>query len=499
MPSINITQQTIARAKADAKPGAPQSEITDAKSQGLRLRIGARGVRWQLRFKVAGENVRLDLGEVDEWSVAEARDIASEAQRVIRGGIRKPDAKWVEEQRIRLGKIEAPVSHQADHKLSFKWDWERAKSEYIAEVQRSKKPATYNDYRRMLTTPELDRFAGRPVGSITLEEMAIAIRDIHRRGVERLAEHAASVVRPMFKFLSSADIRSQSGVERGIMTELTAPARSRKSEDLYGNAPGTYVPEPRELGRIVAICRSGAMHPLVSSAIELTIFGVQRRMQTVLMLKRKVEAISDNEALWFITAAQRKTAERRGDRSDHVVPLSAPAYTAVKRAIDWCDDHKSERINRSPRVFPQFRPRRKGGVVDHMSVDSVSHNFSYMPAVFATPHDVRRAFGTHGETLLGFSPADTKAILDHLEGHQSGDVTRTSYALHNGTHFKWPLMRTWANWIEEQVVDAIETDPRLLDVEWLKGEMKKAQDIAKGLRKKGVSLAKVKKTAIETE
>lgn len=497
MPSVNITQQTITKAKADAKPGAKQSEITDSKSQGLRLRIGARGVRWQLRFKVAGENVRLDLGDVDEWTVAEARDIASEAQRVIRGGIRKPDSKWVEEQRVRLGKVEAPETPQQDHKLSFRWTWEKAKTEYLEEVQRSRKPATYDDYRRMLATPELDRFAGRPVGSITLEEMAVAIRDIHKRGVERHAEHAASVVRPMFKFLAGADIRSQSGVERGIMSELTAPARSRRDEDLYGNAPGTYVPDPRELGRIVAICRSGAMHPLISSAIELTVFAVQRRMQTVLMLRRKVTQISDTEALWFITAAQRKTAERRGDRSDHVVPLAAPAYAAVKRALDWCDDQPSERIQRSPRVFPQFRPRRVGTKVDHLSVDSISHNVSYMPGVHATPHDIRRAFGTHGETLLGFSFSDTKSILDHLEGHQSGDVTRTSYALHNGTHFKWPIMRAWANWIEEQVKDAIETDPRLLDREWIQGEMKKAQDIAKGLRKKGVSLEK-KKSAIET-
>ena len=63
---IQITNATIAAAKARARPGAQQEEILDSRAEGLRLRIGARGVRWQLRMRHAGTSIRLDLGDVDE-------------------------------------------------------------------------------------------------------------------------------------------------------------------------------------------------------------------------------------------------------------------------------------------------------------------------------------------------------------------------------------------------------------------------------------------------
>ena len=62
------------------------------------------------------------------------------------------------------------------------------------------------------------------------------------------------------------------------------------------------------------------------------------------------------------------------------------------------------------------------------------------------PHDMRRGFATHGEHLLGISEAHTKAILHHAEG-RSGDVTKERYALHDGTHFKWDVMRKWEAWL----------------------------------------------------
>ena len=55
-----------------------------------------------------------------------------------------------------------------------------------------------------------------------------------------------------------------------------------------------------------------------------------------------------------------------------------------------------------------------------------------MPGVQASPHDIRRAFGTHGEETPRLLRADTKAILDH--GSESGDVTGSHYALHDGSH-----------------------------------------------------------------
>src|SRR5690606_17583051 len=109
------------------------------------------------------------------------------------------------------------------------------------------------------------RLAGRPVAGITLEEMSVAVEDVHRRGVERHAEHLASVVRPMWSFLGSPTKRGRSGVTPGSMKELAAPERSRQA-DGSAKRKAKYIPPMLEVGRIVAICRSGAMHPIVAAA-----------------------------------------------------------------------------------------------------------------------------------------------------------------------------------------------------------------------------------------
>lgn len=476
---FQITNATIASAKSKARPGAAQEEILDSRAEGLRLRIGARGVRWQIRMRHAGASIRLDLGDVDEWGIAEARAVAIDAKRLSRSGT-LPDDVWVDRQRVTAGKKDAP----APIVQPGLWTWEDGKREYLAEVERTKRPATLRDYRNMLGTPELARFDGKAVAGVGLEDLATVVEDVHRRGVERHAEHLASVLRPMWTFLGSPTKRALSGVKPGVMRELTAPQRSRQA-DGSAKRKAKYVPSMLEIGRIVAIARSGAVHPIAGAAVEMAVFTAQRRMQIVLALRDRFEPISDTEGLWSVPSAHRKTAERRGDESDHVVPLPPAAWSAADRAVKWCYAQDDDRLASSRRVYPQLRPRKSTDVLDdlsHMSADTLSHTLSYFPGCKATPHDLRRAFGTHVEHDLGFKRSDTKTILDHLEGEASGDVTGASYALHDGSHFKWPIARAWADHIEKHVALAVEADPRLADAQWLTRQIQIAQDIAKNMR-----------------
>ena len=107
---------------------------------------------------------------------------------------------------------------------------------------------------------------------------------------------------------------------------------------------------------------------------------------------------------------------------------------------------------------------------------------TYMPGVKATPHDLRRAFGTNGEVDLNFEEVQTKLILDHLEGGTSGDVTSTSYALHHRLGKKWAVLEPWAAHVEAYVIKAMEADARLADVKWITRQMQIAQDIAKNMK-----------------
>ena len=465
MPSIDITATTLKKAKADAKAGSARYEITDARQSGLCIRVGATGARWQIRWKRLGRNSRLDIGDLDDWSIVEAREITSKARSFLRTtGI--PDDKWLHNRKVEYRKVErAAPEPRAAAPIRLLWDFETAKAEYLAEVQRTRRPATWDDYRNMLAAPELAPLAKKLVADIKRERLAEIVASIFRSGRERHAEHLASVLRPMWTFLGGdAQIR-RSGVTPGIMAGLRAPVRTLDEGD-DGTEPELYVPPLIELGRILSIARSpGVLDEQIGLAVQLTVHSAQRVLTVVSAKVAHFEEV-DGGGLWSIPPARRKSGtSRRGKTHDHVIPLPAAAWRVVKRAMEIAAEKDS------PWLFPGYRPRKSGDPVTHMNKSVLTRALLLMPNVVASPHDIRRSFATLGESVLGLKRSDTKAILDHSEGEKSGDVTRQHYALHDGRHFKWPIADTWVTEVEAQVPDAIAEDPRLLDSGWLKAQV----------------------------
>jgi hypothetical protein len=469
LPKIDITSATLKRAKAEAVPGARQSEIGDARQAGLVIRIGARGARWQFRFEAGGNGRRIDLGGIDDWTVAEAREVAGKAAAMIRNKQGLPTEDWLLRQRIAYGKIDAPAIPTATTPTEFgQWTFAEARIDYLAEVKRTRRFDTWDDYSKVLAAPELEELADQKVGRITRHDLSRIVVEIHRSGRERAAEKLAGCLRTMWNHLEKdANIR-KSGVELGSMLGLKAPERSlvergnRSSDDI---APGRYVPSLLELGRIVAICRSGAMDPQIAAAVELLVMTVQRRRPIASAWKDDFEPIGDGRGLWHMPPAARKSGARRDPDRDHVVPLPASVWGLVERirAVDEFAEW----------MFPAFRARRAGDKIAHMASSTLTHALLWMPMVEASPHGVRRAFSTHGEKLLGWTRLASKQILDHAEGEAAGDVTAASYALHDGTHQKWPTMVRWVDAVEDHVGRVIAADQRLLDADWLRAQIAK--------------------------
>jgi integrase len=466
---IDITSTTVKRAKADAVPGAKQSEISDARQAGLVIRIGARGARWQFRFEAGGKGKRIDLGSIDDWTIAEAREVAGKAAAMVRNKQGLPTEEWLLRQRIAYGKIDAPAIPTATTPTEFgQWTFAEAKADYLAEVKRIRRLDTWDDYAKVLAAPELDELADQKVGRITRHDLSRIVVEIHRSGRQRAAEKLAGCLRTMWSHLERDAYIRKSGVEFGSMLGLRAPERSlveRGNRSSGGIAPGRYVPSLLELGRIVAICRSGAMPPQIAAAIELLVMTVQRRRPIASAWKADFEPIGEGRGLWHMPPAARKSGARRDPDRDHVVPLPGSVWSLVERirATDELGDW----------MFPAFRARRTGSQVTHMAPSTVTHALLWMPGTEASPHDIRRAFSTHGEKALGWTRLASKQILDHGEGEAAGDVTAASYALHDGAHQKWPTMVRWVDAVEDHVGRAIAADQRLLDADWLRAQIVK--------------------------
>lgn len=441
-----ITAALIAKAKADAKPGAARYEVVDARARGLVLRVSPTGAQWQFRYALNGKDTRLALGNVDMWTIAEARDLVVRAQAMLRDRTGLPDQDWLDRMRRVLGKAEAmpaaiPVAKPRD---LFAWTYAQGRDAYLAEIGRTRRPATAADYKSMLCLPELVKLDKKPLPGITRADVAGIVAKIHRSGRESTAEHVVRVVRPFWKWLGADGQAAKSGILPGVMDGLAAPERTLDESD----DAGEYVPPLEEVGRIIAICRSGAMDPVVAGAVELTAWTAQRRRAVAEARRDQFEPIGDGRGLWHIPPASRKTRTKSGAKKcAHVIPLPPAAWACVERALQLAEKRKSDWL------FPQLRARTAGDAKTSMHPSSITHGLGFMPGIQASPHDLRRAFGTHGESRFGLLRADVKSILDHASG--SGDVTGTHYSLHDGTHRTWPIMNAWCDGLQPYIDAAI--------------------------------------------
>ena len=410
---------------------------------GLELRVGARGVRWGFKYEFADKKNRLIIGGVDDWTISEARDLVTEARKLIRSRQGMPDEAWLDRYKIRQGKMEAIQLVEDGPKVSpralFKWTFGKAREEFIADITGKRRAGTINDYRQKLSATDLSSLDDRPMPAITRQEMAMLIAEIAASGREATAEGTVRVVRRFWNWCAEDNQVKSTGVAEGVMSKLKAPDRVLDEDD--DALDQGYVPSMQEVGRIIAIARSGAIDSTIGSAIELVCWTLQRRRAIAEARVKDFIPIGDGtRGLWRIPPTSMKVRKKGGPRA-HVIPLPAQAWSFVQGLI--------QRTN-SEWLFPQLRARTYGDDLTHIHVASITHNMAWLPGTKASPHDLRRAFGTHGENKLGWLRPDTLSILDHANGEVS-DVTGKSYALHDGTHRKWPIMTLWCDAVDAEI------------------------------------------------
>ena len=476
MPSI-ITNSTIAKARADAVAGGPSYEITDARAEGLQLRVRPRGAMWCIRYKVSGASKRLTAGSIDLLSIAEARQIASDAQAVLRAGGALDDA-WMHKRLVDLGKLE-PVAEPP----KIAWTFAEGRTEYLAEIQRTKSTGTHDDYRQILHGRDLKPLESRQLHTITRPEIAEILKSIHQSGRETHSDHVLRVVRPFWAWLGDDAQVTKSGVTPGLLVGMKAPPRSRVDDDDEDDEHGSYVPDLHEMASAILGARA-AYDPGIAGAIELLIWSVQRRRSIVEARVQDFTPRSDGKTgLWSVPAASRKGRKKNGKRKRPlVIPLPEPVWACVVAAAEARGETDS------PWLFPA------DSKTGHINVSTLTHYLSYLSGIKAGPHDMRRGFGTHGESILGFMRQDTRLLFDHEEepfsvrelthrsAAPSASMTGIHYSLHDGTHRTWPIMNAWAAALQGEMDRLLAERPRLYEPAWVKEQVQRNKRIPKAHR-----------------
>lgn len=418
--TATITRRDVnAALSAITKKDAAPYEIGDDKCSGLSLRVRARSASWALRGRFGGKQSTWTVAPVRPGDdPAEMRERAHEAKSLLKRGI-DPKA-WLQETSLG-GQIERHFDEERDG-----WTWERARDAFLTFVEAERSKATFNDYRKTLNAGDLDRLHGRLVKSITKRDVASIQDAIYARGVPKMAVHTLRILKACLNWTAQ---RAASGLD-------DSPAVSVKPLSINKNTASRYVPTLEDLGKAPWLLDAARTNPAARLACMIALLTGQRR-ETIVSARKDAFKEVEGGGIWTIPPAHMKS------KRQHVLPLPSIAWSVTRAAMAL---GRSD----SPWLFPQLRLRRKGDAGDgYMSAKELNDAFLNAGSPIR-PHDCRRAFATHGEALLGFKRSDTKAILDHAEG-QSGDVTAAHYALHDGTHFKWLIMRTWEAFVLEQI------------------------------------------------
>ncbi|MBY0253640.1 MAG: integrase arm-type DNA-binding domain-containing protein [Methylobacterium organophilum] len=444
--------------------GGPENERRDPECPGLLLRIRPRsGARWSYKGRLHGREKRWDLGQViaTRDSLADVRSRAARIREALRKNI-DPMAATAEAPPI----VVPPAS----------WDWEAGVEAFLAEIQRTHRPDTYTDYRRILrNTKELKVFHGRRLAGIEREEVAGVIRIIHERGVETHAAHVLRVVRSFWTWLSDDGQRMRSLVEPNLLFRLRPPNKTRSElGDRRISQPDVSPPrrrtaEPKlptqeSLGRTLAIAESGAIDPHVSWAVGLLLYTAQRR-RAIMGAYATDFSWTDPEApagtvVWNLPPFYRKTSRTRGVSVPHRLPLTGSAAHLVELIQTENDDsgpHSGIGLWLFPARYPKFKVvKRKSPTLDP---GVLNHNLLAFPKVDISPHGVRRAFLTYGKKHLGFTRDDAKLVLDHNEGRPS-DAT-AAYDWDEEMNRKLTVLARWGEWLDGLRDAALAADPML--------------------------------------
>lgn len=436
---VRLTEKAVAKAVTDSGAGKSY-DVTDAGAAGLILRAAPRGAVWIVRFMWDGSFKRLKLGPVSLIDLTAARSIATSARELLATTRDMPNEHWLKDELLRRRIIENPPLDRPPPPppKPTTWTLAEATEQYLAEVKRTRREATWRDRRGMLGIVELKPLTERAVGSIQRREIATIVADIHRSGRERHAAHLCEVIRPMWTWLAADAQQIRSGVLGTDMSLLRPPEATNRE----GEEATTYLPLIPELGRLLALIRANVVDETFSDALLLLLYTVQRRRAVASARVADFVEEYDGSLVWQLPPLHRKTG--RGKARSHDLPLPNAIASMVRRRIEAATKGEDE----SPWLFPALRPRRRGDATVHIHPDSLTHALADLPGIVASPHDLRRGFATHLEEIAGIPLATLKTVLDHSEGQRSGDVTDVHYSRARRLTPKAAILAEWSALIE---------------------------------------------------
>lgn len=368
----------------------------DGEVKGLYLRVtdsGARG--FLLRYMLAGRRRDMWLGSTREMTLAQARDEAREARKLLKKRIDPLDVRHRE---------------QADRKRQAglaEWTFKKAAEAVHETLRPGWKNAKHADqWINTLTTYAFPKIGERPVGDIAVGDVLDVLRPIWNKKAET-ARRVRQRLDAVMRWAVAHDYATTNPVEAAV--ELLP--KQRAAVEHHAAMPYKDVP-----AFLTALDKrtpsSGAL------ALKFTILTAARSGE----VRGATWGEIDLQAKVWTIPAERMKADR-----EHRVPLSDAALALLKQARELYGDDDGL-------IFPGTKGKplsdmTLGAVLKRMGVDYTVHGFRSSFRDWCADNGISRE------------------LAERALAHAVADKTEAAYNRTDQFEQRRPLMQAWAQYV----------------------------------------------------
>lgn len=406
----NVMPKKIYDALSDTKlrgvkPGDAEYKMNDGR--GLVLVVRPTGARlWRLRFRFAGKERMLALGEYPDVGLKVARERAAAARDLVAQGIDP-----VQDKREQVAK-RVNAARQTFETVANEWIAKKAES----KTKKKWSAGHIEQNRQSLRDYVFPKIGRRPVGSLTAQDIMQVLEPLEQAGKLETLRRVRQRVGAVLAYAVQTGRRTDNPI-RDIAGAFDAPERTH-----FASIKADEV--KAFLGRLDAY----QGHPSTKGIIRMILWTASRTGEI-------------RGATWdeFDLDAGRWTvpAERMKKRRPHVVPLPAPAVAMLRELRN---------VNTDRWVFAS--PNSVDQMASENIVLQALKKMGYGGKL--TGHGLRATVST-GLEEMGFPIEIIKAQLSHAKDN----LTDATYL--RGIHIerRTAMMAKWADWLDGKPADNI--------------------------------------------
>ncbi|HPT49728.1 MAG TPA: tyrosine-type recombinase/integrase [Accumulibacter sp.] len=410
------------------KPG--EKAYQEADEGGLFVEVMPGGAKvWRLRYRLAGKQEKVTLGDYPTYSLGEARTWRDDCKALAGRGLSPmalkrgdpvPDdtAPAVKEmaqafvrnwcmKAVERAKAKEAEAKAADTVEAFALRW-------YAEIAEPANSSPRN-IKRILDKDVIPALGAKQIADVTVTDILAITDKIKNRGADQMALQTRNVLKRLFAYAIARE-KTTFNPAAAIEAKFIAQAKSRD-----------VALTPEEVGRLLRAIYQSSMKRAHKLALHLLILCMVRKSE---LIEAKWEEIDFDRAEWSIPG------ERMKKDKPHLVPLSRQAVAMFEElkglasGSDW--------------VFPSRGELKQPIAKSTLNVAVRALEIEVRDFVI---HDFRRTASTHLHEA-GFNSDWIEKALAHETKGIRGVYNRAQYADQRREMLQW-----WADFVDSQIHD----------------------------------------------